>query len=150
MKFRAVILIAILLGGTYTIIQAKNDYQEKVFAELLESMNDHFISLTFNKPSRFGYPSEVWATEDEIVVGNLLNFLQDYQIRKLKPQESPLSSETEQLSLILETKYGDELTIMVEENFIVLNSLFYYEIINGPLEADWIIEFFDNNQLSNR
>ena len=150
MKFRAIILIAILLGGTYAFIQNKNDYKELVFAELLNSMDEHFISLTFHKPSNFGLPPDIWATDDEAAVENLTSFLKNYHVRKLKPEEIPHLSKPEQLSLILETKQGNGVTIMVEENFIIMNSSLYYEIIDGPLEADWIINFFVSNQLSNR
>ena len=115
-----------------------------MFAELLESMSDHFVSVTFNKPS------EVWSIEDEIVVESLLEFLQNYHVRKLKPEETKPLSTTDQFILILEAENGSEITINVEENLIILNSLVYYEIVDGPLDSDWIIQFFVSNQMPNR
>ena len=81
---------------------------------------------------------------------SLLEFLQNYHVRKLKPEETKSLSKTDQFSLILEAEDGSEITINVEENLIIMNSLFYYEIVDGPLEADWIIQFFVSNQMPNR
>ncbi|WP_438311736.1 hypothetical protein [Sporosarcina sp. FA9] len=148
MKFRAILLIAILLGGTYAVIQSQNEYDERLFTELTNYMNDPFISLTLNKPSNFGTPPDEWVIDDEVALESLVFFLEPYHVRKLKPDEIPSSPKTDGLSLVLETEYGNEFTIDVNSNYIILNSTSYYEIVNGPLESDWIIKFFVNNKSS--
>lgn len=148
MKFRAILLVAILLGGTYAIIQSKNEYDARLFTELTNYMNDPFISLTLNKPSNFGTPPYEWVIDDETTLEGLVLFLEPYHVRKLKPDEISALQKTDGLRLVLETEYGNEFTIVVDSNYILLNSTSYYEIVNGPLESDWIIKFFVNNKSS--
>lgn len=147
MKLRAVLLIAILIGGLYTIIQTHNDYKEKQFTELINSINDNFTSLSFTVPAKFGISPEVWVTEDDDALKSLLTFLQNYTVQKLKPEETPSLSTNNQFSLHLESERGDAIVILVEENLIVMNSLSYYEIVNGPLNQDWMVQFFTTNQV---
>jgi len=146
MKFRAILLIAILLGGTYAIIQSQNEYEERLFTELINYMNDPLISLTLNKPSNFGTPPDEWVIDDEGALESLVVFLEPYHVQKLKPDVISDLQKTDGLSLVLETEYGNEFTIVVDSNYIILNSTSYYEIVNGPLESDWIIKFFVNNK----
>ncbi|MCZ2257883.1 hypothetical protein [Sporosarcina sp. G11-34] len=146
MKLRACLLIAILFGGTYVMIQNHNDYKVKMFSEILESMDDHFVLLTFNKPATPGSAPKQWVTEDEVVVEDLIKHLQNYRVQRLKPEEQPEVSDPEQFSLILEAQLGNQLSIMAEENIVIVNSSLYYEIVDGPLEANWLVHFFISNQ----
>lgn len=146
MKLRAILLIAILIGGLYTIIQTHNDYKEKNFTELLNSTNANFTSLSFTKPAQSRHSSEEWVTEDDYALKNLFEFLQSYNIQKLKPEKIPVLSTNSQFNLRLESKQGEALVILVEENLIVMNSTSYYKIVDGPLDQDWMIQFIIANQ----
>ncbi|MHA6259718.1 hypothetical protein ACXYMX_07340 [Sporosarcina sp. CAU 1771] len=146
MKLRAVLLIAILVGGLYAIIQSHNEFKEKQFSELIDSKSTNFTSLSFTKPDKLGMAPEVWITEDNKVVENLLVFLENYSIQKLKTDEPTTHFSDNQFSILIESENGDEISILLEDNLIVLNSLSYYEIVNGPLNQNWMINFFISNQ----
>ncbi|MDN4606941.1 hypothetical protein [Sporosarcina highlanderae] len=146
MKMRAVLLIALLIGGTYAMLESINDYNEKTFNELFESMNTEFDSLTFNKPAMNGNPAETWKINDEVEVDELLQFLQNYSVKKIKPNEVNPYDNIDELSISLKDSEGNSLTIMVAENLIIQNSNLYYEIIDGPLDVNWIVRFIVSNK----
>lgn len=147
MKLRAFLLIAILIGGSYTIMQSFRDYTEKPFTDLLSTMNPPFDSLLFTKPATSGNASETWHIDDHSEISSLLDFLQDYHVRKLKPEEINANDETMQFSIQLQDEDGNTLSILVNENLIIQNSLLYYEIVDGPLDSEWLVHFFISNQL---
>lgn len=146
MKMRAVLLIALLIGGTYAMLESINDYHEKSFNELFESMNADFDSLTFNKPPMNGSPAETWKVTDELEVDELLSFLQKYSVKKIKSEEVNSYDSLDELSISLQDSEGNSLTILVVENLIIQNSISYYEIIDGPLDMNWIVRFIVSNK----
>ena len=147
MKLRAFLLIAILIGGSYTIMQSFSDYNEKPFTDLLSAMNPSSNLLLFTKPSTSGNSSETWHVDDHSEIDSLLNFLQGYHVRKLKPEEINTNDETEQFSIQLQDEDGNTLSILVNENLIIQNSILYYEIVDGPLDTEWLVHFFISNQI---
>ncbi len=147
MKLRAFLLIAILIGGSYTMMRSFNDYNEKPFTDLLSTMNPSFDSLLFKKPATSGNASETWHFDDHSEISNLLDFLQDYHVRKLNPEEINTNDETMQFRIQLQDSDGNTLSILVNENLIIQNSLLYYEIVDGPLDTEWLVHFFISNQI---
>lgn len=147
MKIRALLLIAILIGGSYTLVQSYLDYQEKAFEELLYSMNPTFNSITFAKHSSLTTNGETWEVNDEKEIQELLSFLQMYHIQKLKPEEINLDDEILQFGIQLEDESGNNLTVLIDENLIIQNNLLYYRIVDGPLDVDWLVHFFLGNKL---
>ncbi|WP_339251141.1 hypothetical protein NSQ43_13935 [Sporosarcina sp. FSL W8-0480] len=146
MRMRAVLLIALLIGGTYAMLESINDYYEKSFNELYEAMNADFDSLTFNKPAMNGSPAETWKVKDELEVDELLNFLQKYSVKKIKSEDVNSYGSLDELSISLQDSEGNSLTIIVAENLIIQNSINYYEIIDGPLDMNWIVRFIVSNK----
>lgn len=146
MKMRALLLIAILIGGTYAMIQSYED-GNKTFSDLVRTMNPPFTSLLFTKPSTSGFTSDTWHIDDKTEIDSLLDFLQNYHVRKLKPDEIDMNDNIQQFSIRLNDDSGNSLNIIVNENLIIQNSLLYYEIVDGPLDVDWVVRFFINNQI---
>lgn len=147
MKMRAFLLIAILFGGTYMMLQSYNDYKVKEFDELFGSINEQFDSLLFYKPTIVGSVPDSWIVEDEAQIENLVQFLQQYHLRKLKPEEINTNNQTEQFSVSLQNETGNSIRIIATEGLIIENSLVYYEIVDGPLNVDWLVQFFVRNQI---
>jgi hypothetical protein len=147
MKIRALLLIAIMIGGTYAMIQSFHDYDEKEFAILLDTMKTPFIKLSFTQPPTFGSVPETWNVDDETVIESLLDFLKEYHVRKLKPGEINRVDEINQFSINLSDENGNKISIIADKNLIIQNSIFYYEIVDGPLDMEWIVQFFLSNQI---
>ncbi|MGG0669777.1 hypothetical protein [Sporosarcina koreensis] len=142
MKMRAFLLIALIIGGMYAMIETINDFKEKSFTEIIETVDTEFASLTFTKPTMHGSPAETWSIDDENKVDELLQFLQNYHVKKLKPEEINPDDNIDEFSISLKGADGNSITIIIAENLIIQNSLLYYEIVDGPLDVDWIVRFF--------
>ena len=140
MIIRGLILLAIMMGGTYAMFQSFHDYDDKEFIVLLDAIQNPFTSLILTKASPLGYNIEY--TKDEDKIESLLIFLQDYKIRKLKPEDIRLEDKIEEYSIMLQDEDGNEITIIINENLIIQNSLLYYEVVDGPLDVDWLVQLF--------
>lgn len=147
MKIRALLLIAIMIGGTYAMIQSFHDYDEKEFAILLNTMKTPFIKLNFTQTPTFGSIPETWNVDDETAIESLMDFLKEYHVRKLKPGEINRENEINQFSINLSDEKGNNICIIADKNLIIQNSLLYYEIVDGPLDMEWIVQFFISNQI---
>ena len=67
MKMRAFLLLIIMIGGTYAMIQSFHDYNEKEITELLTSTDRTFTSLIFSKPSDWSdQPLKLACSNDDL------------------------------------------------------------------------------------
>lgn len=128
------------------MLQTINDEDEKSFTELFNTMGNNFNSLIFTKPTTPGSSAETWVVDDEKEVDELIQFLQNYKIQKLQSAEIDPTDEVDVLSIELKDDNGNKITIMIEENIIIQNANLYYEVIDGPLDVNWIVKFFVSNQ----
>lgn len=144
MKIRGLLLLAIMIGGTYAMLQSFHDYDNKEFSVLLNSIKNPFTSLIITKASPLDLELEIWNTDDGTKIEDLISFLQDYHIRKLKPEEVNLEDKVEEFSIKLKDDNGNEMIIIINENLIIQNSLLYYEVVDGPLDMGWMVQFFLN------
>lgn len=147
MKMRALLLIVLMIGGTYGMIQTIQDYKEKTFVELLNAMEAPFNSLIFTRPSQAGPGTETWTVDEANEIENFLGFLQNYHVRKLKPEEINPHDDVDHFSISLQDDNGSTISIMISEDLIIQNSLLHYEIVDGPLDVEWLVQFFINNNI---
>jgi hypothetical protein len=147
MKLRAVLLVLLMLAGSYQMIYSINDFKEKEFGAVLDPTNHSIDSLLFTKPSTYSSNPITWEINDETEIESLLLFLQDYSVRKLKPEEININDDIDQFSVSLVDSNNNIIKIIVNENLIIQNSLLYYEIVDGPLDVNWIVHFFVSNQI---
>ncbi|WOV88515.1 hypothetical protein QWT69_05200 [Sporosarcina oncorhynchi] len=146
MKIRALLLIALLIGGTYVMLQTYNETNEKSFSDLFNTIGNDFNSLIFTKPTTQDSPAETWVVDDEHEVNQLIDFLQNYSIKKLNASEIDSKDEIDVLSIELIDDDGNKITVMIEENIIIQNENLYYEVVDGPLDVNWIVKFFVSNR----
>ncbi|KXH87113.1 hypothetical protein [Sporosarcina sp. HYO08] len=146
MKMRAFLLIIILVGGTYAMIQSYTEYNEKNFRDFVGSLDTEFTSLVFNQPSTTGATPNTWMVEDEGKIDDLISFLDNYQIRKLKQEEVIFDVVEPRYSISLKDNNHNVLTIFLDENIIIQSDSNYYEIVGGPIDVAWLQHFFINSQ----
>jgi len=145
MKLRALILIIILIGGTYSMLQSKE--KENEFNELFHAINSNFVSISFSIPASLGFDTRTWESEDKTNAESLFLFLQDYHIRKLPVEDVSFENQSEQFIISIQDDSGNMISLIVDEALIIKNGKYYYEIIDGPLDKEWLVQFFINNQL---
>ena len=127
------------------MLQSIENDKEKDFFELLDSQIT-FDTLIFNKPAIFGTDSSTWVIDDEEEIQSLIHFLQQYRFRKLSPEEIDPHDEIKQFSIILQSESGNSISVIVTEDLIIKNASLYYEIVDGPLNVDWLVHFFVSNK----
>lgn len=147
MKIRALLLIVLMISGSYMMMQSIQGYEETEFTDLLSSMNAPFNSLIFTKPSTDGPGTDTWVVDEVEEIETFLSFLQNYHVRKLKPEEINPLDDVNHFSISLQDENGSTISIMISEDLIIRNSSLSYEIVDGPLDVDWLVQFFINNQL---
>ena len=127
MKMRAFLLLILMIGGTYAMIQSFQDYKEKALTELLSASDTPFTTLIFSKPSPDDDTPLTWNVSDETEIGQVDVF--------------------EQFSISLKDENDNSISIIVNSNLVIQNGSHYYEIVDGPLDVDWLVTFFVNNQM---
>lgn len=147
MKMRAFLLILIMVGGAYAMFQSFHDYKAKAMTELLGSHPTPFTSLTFTKPAPDGVRSVSWNVSNETEIADLLDFLQDYHVRKLRPEEINTDDRFDQFVISLKDENDNLISVIVTKNLIIQNEQNFYEIVDGPLDVNWLVKFFVDNQI---
>ncbi|MFS0574766.1 hypothetical protein AB1K83_03980 [Sporosarcina sp. 179-K 3D1 HS] len=147
MKTRAVLLIALMISGAYMMIQSYQDESERGSTQFLSQWHKPFNSLTFSKPAISGFSSDTWVVDDPEEIEALLLFLEHYHVRKLKPEEIDITDDIDHFSIRLQDEEDNSILIIINENLIIQNSSLYYEIVDGPLDKDWLVQFILNNHL---
>lgn len=147
MKIRALLLIAVMIMGTYAMIQLFLGYDKKEVSKVLGATESPFSLLTFSEPSLSGAAPQIWNVDDQAEIESLLEFLQDYHVRKLKPEKINKIDDINQFIIYLTDKNGDSFSIVVNEDLIIQNSSLYYEVVDGPIDVDWIVQFFISNKI---
>lgn len=146
MKMRAFLLISILVGGTYAMIQSYSQYNDKNFRDFVGSLNTEFTSLVFHQPSEIGSTPHTWMVKDERQIDDLINFLNSYRIRKIQPKDVIFDVVEPRYSISLKDNHRNVLTIFLSENIIIQSDSNYYEIVDGPIDVEWLQQFFINSQ----
>lgn len=146
MKIRALLLLALMIGGAYVMYQTNQNDNPKKFSEILDATDAPFNSMTFIKPIENGQSVESWVVDEPKEIDVLLNFLQHYHVRKLQPEEVNINDDINHFSIQLHDEDGRALSIMLSEDLIIQDDVLYYEITNGPLDVNWLLSFFINNQ----
>ncbi len=141
MKIRSFLLVIILIGGAYAMIQSNDEFSSKKFHEVMQMPEEHVVQLIFTKPSSTGMTPPAWKSSDKYQIANLLEFLSSYELQRKGDQEVLDELDFNQFTISLEDKEENLVTIMVEDNLIVTETGEQYTVLDGPFDADWMVEF---------
>lgn len=141
MKLRAFLLVLLLAGGAYAMILSNNEFSSKTFNEVFQASEEHVVQLIFTKPSSTGMTPPAWVSSDKEQIASLLEFLSDYELQKKESQEPLDALNFNQFTISIEDHEENLLTIMVEDNLIVNQNGDQYTLLDGPLDADWMVNF---------
>lgn len=147
MKFRGLILAVLLILGTQAMIESFQTDNEIALSDLLYSMSDPYTSILLTKSHTEGASVNTWVVDDEQEIDELLAFLEHYHVRKLNPEELDIDDDIDEFSIDLIDHSGNTVSILVNEDLIIHNAILYYQIVDGPLDVDWLVQFFIHNQI---
>ncbi|MDW0110286.1 hypothetical protein [Sporosarcina aquimarina] len=141
MKMRGFLLLLLLIGGAYAMLQSINEYTSKGFHEVLHVPENQIEQLIFTKPSATSTDPPAWMTTDREQIAMLLEFLNDYELKKRDSQEYLDDLNFNQFTISLEDSEHNLITIMIEDNFVVTHTGEQYTVLDGPLDVDWMVNF---------
>ncbi|AXH99523.1 hypothetical protein DV702_07040 [Sporosarcina sp. PTS2304] len=144
MKIRGVLLALLMTFGFYVMIQT---IQESTSHPLKRIQTEaSFSTIIFKQPSLHEQPAVTWKIDQAEEVKRLLQFLQAYDYVRVDPDTLNLLDDHPLFSIDLQDDSGNRMTILIEEGILIQNDHLYYEVVNGPLQIDWLTEFIISNK----
>ena len=149
MKIRGVILALLVAGGFYVMIQTIDEASSHPFESLQEQQLNglsSYSSITFRQPGIQEQQAVTWKVDQIEEVDRLLQFLQAYDYERVDPDTLQLFDDQPLFTIDLHDETGNRMTILIEEGVLIDNDQLYYEVVNGPLQVDWLMEFIISNK----
>ncbi|TYS63532.1 hypothetical protein FZC76_20160 [Sutcliffiella horikoshii] len=142
-KYRYITLgiIAIIV---FFSLKTFNDYRQRSLDDLINFNQRDFYSLGFIKdrelvPDNRAYE---WMTEEKEPVVELMEFLSQYRIKKVSEDTfiEKINSE-ERFEFTINHSKANPAIVWVLENRVHILVGNYYEVVNGPIDMEWIKEY---------
>ncbi|WP_153730728.1 hypothetical protein [Sporosarcina obsidiansis] len=147
MKLRAVLLALLMSCGFYVMIQTMKESTFQPIEWLYtEPDGTPYSSITFQQPGLHDRPPVTWKVDQAEEVDRLLQFLQAYDYERIDPDTLQLFDDQPIFTIHLHDESGNSMTILIEEGILIQNDRLYYEVVNGPLQVDWLMEFILSNK----
>ena len=149
MKIRGVILALLMAGGFYVMIQTIDEASSHPFERLqdqqLNGLNP-YSSITFRQPGSQARHAVTWKVDEAEEIDRLLSFLQAYDYERIDPDTLQLFDDQSLFTIDLQDETGNRMTILIEEGVLIHNDRLYYEVVNGPMQVDWLMDFIISNK----
>ncbi len=128
--FIGIIVVALLFSWNLY-----DDHREKRLDELFSYQTSNFVAMNFNY--------EGWRTEETEPVEELLEFLSQYRVKKMKDSEWDQNVSMERgFGFLIFPKKGKGSGASIHPNRLMLfNKPGYYKVLNGPIDMEWIDAF---------
>jgi hypothetical protein len=128
--FIGIIVVALLFSRNLYL-----DHREKGLDKLFSYQASNFVEMNFNH--------EGWRTEETVPVEELLEFLSQYRVKKMKDSEwDPNLSKERGFQFLISPKEGKGAGAIILPNRLMLfNKPGYYKVLNGPIDMEWIDAF---------
>jgi hypothetical protein len=142
-KRRTVILFCIVIVAVALYSYKHWDqYREKSIETVLDTEHNP-QEIIFKKSS-----NDYWKTEDPETIQELMSFLDKYQIKKSKYYNG---GESEwDIDLIWTTNIDNigmkMVNISITDYYVWINFTDQYSVINGPVDVDWLENYFTRNR----
>ncbi|PIC58664.1 hypothetical protein CSV80_03840 [Sporosarcina sp. P12(2017)] len=149
MKIRGVILALLVAGGFYVMIQTIDEAASHPFERLQEQQLNGlspYSFITIRQPGLHEQQAVTWKVDQVEEVDRLLQFLQAYDYERVDPDTLQLFDDQPLFTIDLHDETGNRMTILIEEGVLIHNDRLYYEVVNGPLQVDWLMEFILSNK----
>lgn len=132
LKIHFIGILAVALFFSWNLY---DDHREKGLVELFSYQASNFVAMNFNY--------EGWRTEETVPVEELLEFLSQYRVKKMKDSEWNQNVSMERgFEFLIFPKNGKGSGAYIHPNRLMLfNKPGYYKVLNGPIDMEWIDAF---------
>ncbi|WP_339249946.1 hypothetical protein NSQ43_10425 [Sporosarcina sp. FSL W8-0480] len=133
MTYHMIGVIGVLLFFSWSVY---DDHREKGLDELNTYQEDKFKAMEFNFSD--------WRIEEKEPVEELLEFLSQYRVKKMKDSEWNGNVSGEKGFVVMVYLKDKTTGASIYENRILsFNKTSYYKVLNGPIDMEWIEAFED-------
>ncbi|MFC7321660.1 hypothetical protein [Halobacillus campisalis] len=143
-RTRRYVIMAIIILGIFFSLKILNDYREKSLVDVISYHPGDYQSLGFTNDRGNVSSDQVyeWWSYDKEPADELIEFLRQYRVKKIKYEkfEERLTKE-ESFEFAIRHSNANPVTGMVMENVIHMYNEDYYEVVNGPVNMEWIEEY---------
>lgn len=147
MKLRGALLAFLVAAGFYVMMQTVDETDFPAIDLLQDDQSGSPYSyITFRQPSLNEKPAVTWKVDHAAEVDRLLSFLQAYDYERIDPDTLELFDDEPFFTIDLHDESGNRVTVLIEEGILIHNDQLYYEVVNGPFQVDWLMEFILSNK----
>ncbi|KAA0547177.1 hypothetical protein FZW96_14500 [Bacillus sp. BGMRC 2118] len=140
MKFTRKIIVFVMIGIIlivgYRSVHNWNDRRDLDVEDLLHYKRSDFNSLTFRNAGETG-----WLTEDREAADKLVDFLDQYHVKESNYETFRHHISEDGFQFTISYKKKDPISVSVLESKILILTDDYYEILNSPVDMEWIGQF---------
>ncbi|HWL24617.1 MAG TPA: hypothetical protein VNR38_12860 [Ureibacillus sp.] len=137
----AIIVISILLS-----LKTIYDNRERSLADVMKYNQRDFNSLLFTQNIKeYKFKSDNWwSTHDNEPVEELMAFLSQYRVKKIKEDEFNQRNKNEiGIEFAIFNYVKDSKVVGIHENTVDLDIGEYYIVLNGPIDMEWISNYHE-------
>lgn len=142
-KFRYLIIgiIAITIFFSLKII---NDYRERNLVDLISYKPTDYYSLGFTKDRNNVAENKAfeWFSKDKEPTDELMEFLSQYRVKRINEESFNENLNNEELfEFTISHSNENPAIVWILENRVHIFVGNYYEVINGPIDMEWIRKY---------
>ena len=146
-KITSLFVLLIVLVGALLVWKTTNDYKEKKLSDIINYDATKFEGFAFEYR---GDDNDVWNNDGHKTFEELLNFLSKYKVKKVKNTDVKVKNKEDGFDIFVSVKGKSDADMYTFwENYV--SSGFdsdHYELVNGPIDMEWIKAFNEKNQAS--
>ncbi|WP_078380678.1 hypothetical protein [Sutcliffiella halmapala] len=140
---RKYIWIVIIASIIFFSLKTFNDYRERNLDELISYKPKDFYPFAFTKdrekvPNDRGYE---WWTDEQETTEELLKFLAQYRVKRINEETYNVHLNSESFEFIISHSKANPAIVQVMSNNVHIFVGNYYEVLNGPIDMEWITNY---------
>jgi len=133
MKTKHILYSLLAIVVLFFSFKLYDKYKEKNFADEMNYNPSSFESLTFSDKK-----SLAWREDTKEPVETLMNYLNNYQIKK---NDKCTFYSTKGFEFTIRSKDGKEKYVSIFNNCAYIMDYGLVEIVNGPVDMSWVQKF---------
>lgn len=135
-NYKIFVSIFVVVPITLLSIIIVNDHREKGLDEVISFNSTKFTSFEFESN-----PYDSWKTDEQEPVEELIGFLSQYRVKKMKDAEWDSNVSKEKGFRITIFSKDEVMFAYIYENRALFLKGGYYNVVNGPIDMEWVEKY---------
>ncbi|MGM7700635.1 hypothetical protein ACSVDE_02855 [Pseudalkalibacillus sp. Hm43] len=136
-RFVLIVVVSIL---TALSIRVYNDYRERDLVDLIPYQPKDFLWIHFTEDrSKVGDGFFEWESRDQESADELMDFLSQYRVKRIDEDTyNQFLALEENFETTIYHRQANPAIVHSMENYVHILNGKYYEVVNGPIDIEWI------------